>query len=89
LPWLTRLVLAAGAGFAAAAAFLALACGVLPTTPVTAIATSALATLNASAIAHLPLRGIVSGDRHLVVLRSPVLLLESGEGAMSVTFYRQ
>jgi len=62
---------------------------VLPTTPVTAIATSALATLNASAMAHLPLRGIVSGDRQLVVLRSPVLLLDSGEGAMSVTFYRQ
>jgi hypothetical protein len=89
LPWLTRRAAAAGAGFAAAAAFLALACGVLPTTPVTAIAVSALATLNASAIAHLPLRGIVSGDRHLVVLRSPVLLLESGEGAMVTTFYHQ
>jgi hypothetical protein len=60
-----------------------------PATPVTAIATSALTTLNTSAIAHLPLLGIVSGDRHLVLLRSPLLLLESGEGAMSVTFYHQ
>jgi hypothetical protein len=62
---------------------------VLPTTPVTAIATSALAALKATAIAHLPLRGIVSEDRHLVVLRSPVRRVESGEGAMSVTFYHQ
>jgi hypothetical protein len=56
---------------------------------VTAIAVRALAALNESAIAHLPLRGIVSGDRHLVILRSPVLLPDSGEGAMSTTFYRQ
>jgi hypothetical protein len=57
--------------------------------PVSAIATSAPATLKPSGITHLPRPFKVNLDRHLGVSRPPVPVLEPDEGAMRFTFYRQ
>ena len=78
LPWAWPAVLPPGR---------ALAVGVLPR-PVSVIATSAPATLNASGIAHLPCPRNVSLGRHPGIPGPPVPVGEPDEGAMRLTFYR-
>src|SRR5215469_9453098 len=83
LPWLTspRLALFPWSWLAALPPGLALAFDAV-SAPVSVIATSAPATLNARGIAHLPRPRAVNVDRHPGVPRPPVPVLESCEGAM-------
>jgi hypothetical protein len=88
LPWLTSLAPPVFPWPAALPPGRVLASGAL-TTPVSVIATSAPARLNARGIAHRPRLCPVSLDRHPDVPRPPVPVLEPDEGAMRSTFYRQ